>query len=1026
VDVYASTFYGALSGNASTATTLQTARNINGVSFNGSADITVADSTKLPLAGGTVSGQTSFTGGGTTANVVLDKNIASPANYYNGLQLEVRATSGTAGIGLHRNGYSHVGIYHNTSNVLQFQMNAGTVTMNYDAGTLIGTGNYNSYSPTLTGTGASGTWGININGVINTTVAGGSVLIKHSVSEVDAWIFQENAANWGLYWKNAPSGQHTFGGYTSVGAELVGMSAINASGNGVATTNYVGATSAVAQWMISNFTGYIWSASTIYAATSMVVGGNLVLHAGNYSSYALPLSGGTATSVTLGVRSNNNTFGGNTTGLSGYSFPAEIRANSASPALTWHYENVATRHIALESSGALNVLNPGEAGGAVLQVGGNVVLHASNYSSYALPLSGGTLTGKVKLNSSGGWNDTQALLTVGGGGDGRIQVRHIWGKNSANDNADALWLNYGSGGNSVQIGNSGEGNNLYVAGNIYMNGYFGGNLVLNASNYSSYALPLSGGSLSGAVQIIGSTVNGTSHYQWEGATYRNPGQWTANLIVRNDNSTTGINGHQPALVLYNNNGADQTTVGLNFASAEGATGAGNAVTLAGIVAKKESAGNVGGWSAGSLNFYVKNFANRVDAMTITSAGNIGVNTSDFSEVSWASPGIKVYGSRAALVLRSSGSLATIALTASNDDSKAIHFNQTNTGALSLYQYSAGGETFSLAANGNVGIGTTSPNKKLHVVQGTATGLGTAPSAATAVLDAVSDNYIWFRNTADNASYAGLVFQDNNVGGYIVFRNYQGSVAAGSDSMIYGAYQDHIFQTGTSETINGRDERLRIASSGQVTFNSMYISSRNTSTTGNGIFFYGLNGDGSGAFNHTAIVERIWGVDDQAELLLFKGNDPDTSTIHDRVRIAATGRIVFHSTTTYQTYSDYISAAGTGNIAGSGYIYGNDLVMTGNVTAYSDERVKTNWRNVADEFITKLSEVKSGVFDRTDISLTQAGVSAQSLQQLLPEAVVINDEGELSVNYGNAALVAAIELAKEVVELKKKIQQLESQ
>lgn len=36
-----STVYGALSGNASTATTLQTARNINGVSFNGSADVTV-------------------------------------------------------------------------------------------------------------------------------------------------------------------------------------------------------------------------------------------------------------------------------------------------------------------------------------------------------------------------------------------------------------------------------------------------------------------------------------------------------------------------------------------------------------------------------------------------------------------------------------------------------------------------------------------------------------------------------------------------------------------------------------------------------------------------------------------------------------------------------------------------------------------------------------------------------------------------------------------------------------------------
>ncbi len=45
-----------ITGNAATATTLQTARTINGVSFNGSANITVADSTKLPLAGGTMTG----------------------------------------------------------------------------------------------------------------------------------------------------------------------------------------------------------------------------------------------------------------------------------------------------------------------------------------------------------------------------------------------------------------------------------------------------------------------------------------------------------------------------------------------------------------------------------------------------------------------------------------------------------------------------------------------------------------------------------------------------------------------------------------------------------------------------------------------------------------------------------------------------------------------------------------------------------------------------------------------------------
>lgn len=49
-----------ISGNAGTATALQTARTINGVSFNGTANITVADATKLPLAGGTMTGSITY------------------------------------------------------------------------------------------------------------------------------------------------------------------------------------------------------------------------------------------------------------------------------------------------------------------------------------------------------------------------------------------------------------------------------------------------------------------------------------------------------------------------------------------------------------------------------------------------------------------------------------------------------------------------------------------------------------------------------------------------------------------------------------------------------------------------------------------------------------------------------------------------------------------------------------------------------------------------------------------------------
>lgn len=57
--------------NVATATALQTPRNINGVSFNGTADITVEDATKLPLAGGTLTGDLSVGSTSRTANTTV-------------------------------------------------------------------------------------------------------------------------------------------------------------------------------------------------------------------------------------------------------------------------------------------------------------------------------------------------------------------------------------------------------------------------------------------------------------------------------------------------------------------------------------------------------------------------------------------------------------------------------------------------------------------------------------------------------------------------------------------------------------------------------------------------------------------------------------------------------------------------------------------------------------------------------------------------------------------------------------------
>jgi hypothetical protein len=128
--------------------------------------------------------------------------------------------------------------------------------------------------------------------------------------------------------------------------------------------------------------------------------------------------------------------------------------------------------------------------------------------------------------------------------------------------------------------------------------------------------------------------------------------------------------------------------------------------------------------------------------------------------------------------------------------------------------------------------------------------------------------------------------------------------------------------------------------------------------------------------------------------------------------------------------NYVATGGTSIIWDSGgtrmtLTTGGDLTCVGNVTAYSDERVKTNWRDLQPDFIEQLAKVKHGIYDRTDQESTQIGVGAQSLRPVMEHAVMEDAEGKLSVAYGNAALVAAIELAKQVVELKKEIELLKA-
>jgi hypothetical protein len=119
---------GAVTGNASTATQLQTARNINGVSFNGTQDITITatDATKVALAGSTMTGYLTLVGAPVNANHATTKTyVDSRLPQYTIVSGAQYSTSGfTNQVGSFNNGANFFDVFppvgKNMANIVAF------------------------------------------------------------------------------------------------------------------------------------------------------------------------------------------------------------------------------------------------------------------------------------------------------------------------------------------------------------------------------------------------------------------------------------------------------------------------------------------------------------------------------------------------------------------------------------------------------------------------------------------------------------------------------------------------------------------------------------------------------------------------------------------------------------------------------------------------------------------------------------------------------------------------------------------
>jgi hypothetical protein len=286
--------------------------------------------------------------------------------------------------------------------------------------------------------------------------------------------------------------------------------------------------------------------------------------------------------------------------------------------------------------------------------------------------------------------------------------------------------------------------------------------------------------------------------------------------------------------------------------------------------------------------------------------------------------------------------------------------------------------------GDVGIGTTSPSRKLDVLGNTRV-YGSSGNDVTFTLQSQGSSAPYLILNGSLTSYNLLRFQH-----------------AGTDYAGIGAFNADITSALSFYTNGISSERMRITSGGQVginttsPLNTAWGDSSNTkqlSIYGSNYAVINLEGALGGARKFSM------GVGDNIFYMCY-----DNTAGRHNITVNSSGNVGINDTTpSYRLDVD------------------GDIRATGDVIAFSDARVKDNVQTVENALstITSMRGVTYTRKDNEDKS-RKVGVIAQEVLPILPEVVQQDAEGNYSVAYGNmvGVLIEAIkEQQKQIDELK---------
>jgi len=330
---------------------------------------------------------------------------------------------------------------------------------------------------------------------------------------------------------------------------------------------------------------------------------------------------------------------------------------------------------------------------------------------------------------------------------------------------------------------------------------------------------------------------------------------------------------------------------------------------------------------------------------------------------------------------------------------------------------------SIDGSGNVSLATTATSDPTITLAGDASGSATLTNLGSATLTVTvaddSHNHVTSNiDGFDAAVRTEIEGADLDLGtNKILFSNVYSTTGDlpsassyhGMFAHVHGEGAAYFAHSGNWVQLAKQNQSPTVTLTGAVTGSGTMTNLGNVSisTTATADPTLTLTGDVSGSATFTNLGN--------ATLTATVANDSHSHSnyIASNANDTATGVITFSNTTA-------ATSATTGAVKISGGLgVGGAIYAAGDVTAYSDDRLKTNIHEI-ENGLDKVMALRGITFERIADGSISTGVSAQDVHAVLPEAVSTDEEGLMAVKYGNLVglLIEAIkDLKEEVNELK---------